>query len=297
MSFLCSFCITFLDSNLCCPLLLLDSAAKHASLLFCPYKTRLNKRCYCCYILSWQEQAFVVRQHAPCRSFHHAYILWSFGCCFHVCLSHSYNKCLLMWMNIILESCNFESVSHGLLKADTKMHYVTGLPGHLWWPGSLRGLCTSQIAFQVQDLSNCSFGCPGTSAMKGEKIDSSFILPSGNHHGLLHRWYLLNKLALFYWKDSLEPTLAVDLLIVLWFIGNKNSKCMGELPPCLMQDELFLGWNLMVHFQLTAGWAEVLFLLCAHSGFSGVTQGHTGVDKLLVGVIPALPCETSLECG
>lgn len=72
---------------------------------------------------------------------------------------------------------------------------------------------------------------------------------------------------------------------------------MGELPPCLMQDELFLGWNLIVHFQLTAEWAELLFLLCVHSGFSGVTQGHTGADKLLVGAIPALPCETSLECG
>ena len=74
---------------------------------------------------------------------------------------------------------------------------------------------------------------------------------------------------------------------------------MGELQPCLMQGELLLGWDLIVHFHLTAGWAEVLFilLLCAHSGFSVVTQGQTGIDKLLVGVILALLCETSLECG
>lgn len=65
-----------------------------------------------------------------------------------------------------------------------------------------------------------------------------------------------------------------------------------------MQAELFLGQNLIVPFHLTAGWAEGIFLLlCAHSGFSVATQGQAGIDKLLVGVILALLCETSLQCG
>jgi len=61
---------------------------------------------------------------------------------------------------------------------------------------------------------------------------------------------------------------------------------MGELQPCLMQGELFLGQGLVVHFHLTAGWAGDLFLLlCAHSGLSVATQGQAGTDKLLVGVM------------
>lgn len=72
---------------------------------------------------------------------------------------------------------------------------------------------------------------------------------------------------------------------------------MEELQSCLMQGELFLGQDLIVHFHLSAGWAKFFFFFVVPTGFSVATQGQAGIDELLVGAILALLCETSLECG
>lgn len=154
-------------------------------------------------------------------------------------------------------------------------HDGTGLPGHCWWPGSWGGLCASHIAFHIWDLSN--FPILLWNFIPGKwKNWSQFHVARETHCSPLHSWYLQNKQSLFYWRASLGLKLALGLLLVLWLIGSKDSKSVWELQLFLMQGELFLGQDIIVHFHLTAGGMEffLLFLLCLFCSFrQALTNG------------------------
>lgn len=139
-----------------------------------PYPARLNGRCPL--VTSWHDRA--TRLSSGSRgpvSFRYLYLLWFSGCCFHVCLSHSSNKCFLKWASITLQHCNFAAVSPGLLKDHAQAGW-NWIVRALLMTRFMGGLCASQIAFPIWGLSNCPHVWSGTLSMADEKIDPGFIL-------------------------------------------------------------------------------------------------------------------------
>lgn len=115
-----------------------------------PYPSRLNGRCPL--VTSWHDRA--TRLSSGSRgpvSFHYLHLLWFSGCCFHVCLSHSSNKCFLKWASITLQHCNFAAVSPGLLKDHAQAGW-NWIVRALLMTRFMGSLCVSQIAYKAPHL-------------------------------------------------------------------------------------------------------------------------------------------------